>query len=63
MRFVEWSMDFVVDVYKIIRPVSEGKKFGLTSQIRRATVSIPANIAEGAARKSPKDYRRFMSNA
>ena len=57
------SMDFVVDVYRMTDGFPPDEKFGLTSQLRRAAVSIPANIAEGAARKSPKEFRRFLSNA
>ena len=56
-------MDFVVDVYRVTDRFPKDEKFGLTSQIRRAAVSIPANIAEGAARRSLKEFRRFLSNA
>src|SRR6266511_1726987 len=39
------------------------EKFGMTSQIRRAAVSVTANIAEGAARQSAKEFSYFLSNA
>jgi four helix bundle protein len=60
-----WSlaMDFVVEVYRATEMFPKEEKFGLTSQIRRAAVSIPANIAEGAARRSDKEFIHFLSNA
>ena len=57
------SVDFVVDVYKTTEHFPREEKFGLTSQIRRASVSVSANIAEGAARKSLKEFSHFLSNA
>jgi four helix bundle protein len=57
------AVDFVVTVYKVSESFPKEEKFGLTSQIRRAAVSIPANIAEGAARQSSKEFAHFLSNA
>jgi len=57
------AIDFVVDVYRITDAFPSEEKFGLTSQIRRASVSIAANIAEGAARKSIKEFANFLSIA
>jgi four helix bundle protein len=57
------SIEFVIDVYKATEELPKEEKFGLTSQIRRASVSIPANIAEGAGRKSDKELLYFLSNA
>lgn len=57
------AMDFVVDVYRATESFPIEEKFGLTSQIRRAAVSIPASIAEGAARQSLKEFVRFLSIA
>lgn len=56
------SVDFVVEVYKATETFPNEEKFGLTSQIRRAAVSIAANIAEGAGRKSDKEFIHFLSN-
>ena len=57
------AIDFVLSVYQETESFPKDEKFGLTSQIRRASVSIPANTAEGAARKSPREFANFLSIA
>ena len=57
------SIDLVVDLYKATDAFPRDERFGLTSQLRRAAVSIPANIAEGAARRSNKEFAHFLSNS
>jgi len=53
-------MDLVETVYKLTQKFPESEKFGLTSQMRRCAVSIPSNIAEGAARKGDKEFIHFL---
>lgn len=57
-----WKLSFVFvkDVYKATAMFPNEEKFGLVSQIRRAAVSVPVNIAEGAARKSKKEFVQFL---
>ena len=50
-------------IYKATEDFPEKEKFGITNQMRRASVSIPSNIAEGASRKSNKDFSRFLEIA
>lgn len=57
------AMELVVDVYKSTSSFPSEEKFGLTSQIRRCSVSIPSNIAEGAGRNSKNEFRHFLSIA
>ncbi len=57
------SMDLVKDIYSISSNLPKKEIFGLQSQIRRASVSISSNIAEGASRKSSKEFKRFIEIA
>ena len=54
------SIEFVTLVYKITKNFPKEEIYGLTNQIRRAAVSIPSNIAEGAARNHPKEFLQFL---
>ena len=57
------SMDLVIDVYKTTNTFPTQEIYGLTNQIRRATVSIPSNIAEGAARQTKKEFTNYLHMA
>jgi len=57
------GMDIAVRVYEVTREFPADEKFGLTSQLRRAAGSVPANVAEGHARSSTKDYLRYVAIA
>ena len=59
----QFSHVFVLKVYKVTSAFPEDEKFGLTSQFRRAAVSIPANIAEGYKKLSRADKLRFFNIA
>ncbi len=53
-------MDLSVEIYKLTRSLPDSENFGLCSQMRRAVVSIPSNIAEGHTRQSKKEFIHFL---
>jgi len=55
------SIALVGEVYSVTRTFPAEEMYGLVNQIRRAAVSVPSNIAEGAARDSQKEFLRFLS--
>ena len=57
------SVDFADRVYAVTRTFPAEERFGLTSQMRRASVSISSNIAEGSGRSSDKDFVHFLQIA
>ena len=57
------SKELTKSIYLIVSKFPESEKFGLTSQLRRATISISSNIAEGSTRKSYKDKAHFTTIA
>ena len=54
------SMELVIDVYRTTDGFPNQEKYGLTDQIRRATISVPSNIAEGAARQTKKEFTNYL---
>ena len=57
------AMDLTEEVYGLIRLLPKEEMFSLSSQIRRAVVSVPSNIAEGVGRNSSKEFVQFLSIA
>lgn len=57
------TLDFVVNIYHISGELPDSERFGLTSQMRRSAVSIASNIAEGAARKTTKEFIASLYHA
>jgi four helix bundle protein len=54
------SVDLVTTVYEVTKTFPKEERYGITNQIRRAAVSIPSNISEGAARRHNKEFVQFL---
>jgi four helix bundle protein len=57
------SIDLVIEVYELTKSFPKEELFGLTSQMRRASISIPSNIAEGHSRKYRQEFKQFIRTA
>lgn len=57
------SREFCTEIYTVTQQFPDSERFGLTNQLRRASITIPSNIAEGSSRKSNKDFSRFIEIA
>lgn len=64
-RFNAWKMahTLALEVYKITDRWPTRERYGLTAQIRRAALSAPTNIAEGSAKRGPRELRRYLDIA
>jgi len=62
---VVWNkaMELVTEIYRVSQSFPKEELFGLMSQIRRAAVSVPSNIAEGHGKLSRKEYQHFLGHA
>ncbi len=63
LKIWEQGIVIVKEIYKIAQKLPSDEKFGLKSQITRAAVSIPSNIAEGSSRNSEVEFKRFLEIA
>lgn len=64
-QLIAWrkAMTLVIEIYGVTRAFPREEMYGLTSQLRRAAISVPSNIAEGQARYSPREFYRFLTVA
>jgi four helix bundle protein len=64
-KLIVWERahKFAVIIYKLTKQFPKEELYGITSQIRRAVVSIPTNIVEGSGRETPKEFSRYLSIA
>ena len=60
LKIWQKGFDIAVKSFKLVSTFPKEERYGISSQLTRAAVSIPSNIAEGSSRKSEKDYNRFL---
>ncbi len=63
LRVYQRGLELTHEVYTLTATFPSAELYGLTSQFRRASYSIPINIAEGAGRRTPRDFSRFLDTA
>lgn len=63
LKIYQRSIAFTVEIYRMTRNFPREEQYGLTSQIRRAVISIALNIAEGSGNASEKEFKRFLEIA
>lgn len=63
LRVWNTAISLALEVYRITESFPQSERFGLTSQLRRAAVSVPSNIAEGHGRTTRGEYKQFLSIA
>lgn len=63
LGFFKKAHELTIEIYKITNEFPKEEMYGLSSQLRRASVSIGSNIAEGSVRSTSKDYKSFLHNA
>lgn len=63
LRVFELADEIVILIYQVTRRFSKDEIYGMTSQMRRAAISVPSNIVEGCARESQAEYLRFLEIA
>src|SRR5690349_25172367 len=63
LRVWNTAVSLVLEVYRITESLPQAERFGLTSQLRRAAVAVPSNIAEGHARSTRGEYKNALSVA
>jgi four helix bundle protein len=64
-RFEAWKVahELALEIYRITDQWPASERYQLTSQVRRAALSVPTNIAEGAAKRGPREFRRYLDIA